>query len=101
MIFNKILVGVSGGVDSAVTCLLLKNKGCILSTIYYIFINNINNQKGFNICAAFMKNWDLIDEHGKCSGEKDWEDAKAICKKLDIPIIQVNFVKQYWNDVFG
>lgn len=47
-----------------------------------------------------MKNWDSVDEIGFCTSEKDFEDARLVCKKLDIPITQVNFVKQYWNDVF-
>lgn len=47
-----------------------------------------------------MKNWDEIDETGICSLEKDYEDAKRVCNKLKIPLIEVNFVKQYWNDVF-
>lgn len=47
-----------------------------------------------------MKNWDEIDENGECSGEKDFADAEYVCRKLDIPLFQVNFVKDYWNNVF-
>ena len=47
-----------------------------------------------------MKNWDIIDETGECMAEKDFADADWICKKLKIPLIRVNFVKDYWNDVF-
>lgn len=47
-----------------------------------------------------MKNWDLTDETGLCSIEKDYEDAKYVCDKLEIPLTKVNFVKQYWNEVF-
>lgn len=56
---------------------------------------------GFDVIGAFMKNWDQIDEMGNCPGEADWEDAQWVCRKLDIPLVQVNFVKEYWNDVFG
>lgn len=48
-----------------------------------------------------MKNWDQVDEMGNCPGEADWDDAQWVCRKLDIPLVQVNFVKEYWNDVFG
>lgn len=47
-----------------------------------------------------MKNWDLTDETGLCSAEKDYEDAKCVCDTLKIPLTRVNFVKQYWNEVF-
>lgn len=47
-----------------------------------------------------MKNWDEVDENGQCSGEKDFADAEYVCRKLDIPLFQVNFVKAYWNNVF-
>lgn len=48
-----------------------------------------------------MKNWDVVDEHGHCTGEADWQDAQWVCQRLKIPLVQVNFVKEYWNDVFG
>ncbi|XP_014211143.1 mitochondrial tRNA-specific 2-thiouridylase 1 [Copidosoma floridanum] len=80
--FKKVALGVSGGVDSAVTAILLKSKG-------------------FNVTGVFMKNWDLPDELGVCQVDKDYEDAKWICDKLKIPLIEVNFVKEYWNEVFS
>ncbi|KAL0120793.1 hypothetical protein PUN28_008465 [Cardiocondyla obscurior] len=79
--FRNIVVGLSGGVDSAVTALLLKNKG-------------------FNIIGVFMKNWDIRNEMGQCTVEKDYNDAQSICDKLKIPLVQVDFVKEYWNEVF-
>lgn len=48
-----------------------------------------------------MKNWDIIDEDGYCSVESDWEDAQYVCQSLKIPLTKVNFVKEYWNEVFG
>ncbi|KFB35610.1 AGAP011960-PA-like protein [Anopheles sinensis] len=80
--FRRVVVGISGGVDSAVSAYLLK-------------------KRGFEVCGAFMKNWDLIDESGYCSGEQDWEDAQRLCRMLDIPLEQINFVKDYWLEVFG
>ena len=47
-----------------------------------------------------MRNWDVLDETGVCTADKDCEDAAYVCQKLDIPFHQVNFVKDYWNDVF-
>ncbi|XP_039311128.1 mitochondrial tRNA-specific 2-thiouridylase 1 isoform X1 [Solenopsis invicta] len=79
---RNVVVGISGGVDSAVAAFLLKIKG-------------------FNVTGVFMKNWDIRDETGKCMVEKDYDDARWICDKLKIPLIQVNFVKEYWNEVFS
>ncbi|KAG8577323.1 hypothetical protein GDO81_010141 [Engystomops pustulosus] len=48
-----------------------------------------------------MNNWDVVDEHGMCSAEKDCEDAYRVCQKLDIPFHQVSYVKEYWHEVFS
>ncbi|CAB3367255.1 Hypothetical predicted protein [Cloeon dipterum] len=72
----------SGGVDSSVAALLLK-------------------QKGFEVHGLYMKNWDGHEESGFCHGERDAEDAEWVCKKLQIPLKHVNFVKEYWNFVFS
>ncbi|XP_075711178.1 mitochondrial tRNA-specific 2-thiouridylase 1 isoform X2 [Rhinoderma darwinii] len=48
-----------------------------------------------------MNNWDVVDEHGVCTAEKDCEDAYRVCQKLDIPFHQVSYVKEYWNEVFS
>ncbi|XP_055912437.1 mitochondrial tRNA-specific 2-thiouridylase 1 [Eupeodes corollae] len=79
--FRKIIVGISGGVDSAVCAHLLK-------------------EKGFSVLGVFMRNWDELDETGRCSGEKDLADANYVCNKIGIDLIEVNFVKEYWNNVF-
>lgn len=47
-----------------------------------------------------MRNWDIVDETGQCVNEKDFADAELVCKKLKIPLIRIDFVKEYWNDVF-
>ena len=80
-IIKKIAVGLSGGVDSAVSAYLLK-------------------KKGYDLVGLYMKNWDERDEKGFCSSDKDFEDAEYVCQKLGIPIKQVNYVKEYWQDVF-
>ncbi|XP_018800808.1 PREDICTED: mitochondrial tRNA-specific 2-thiouridylase 1 [Bactrocera latifrons] len=80
--FRNVVIGISGGVDSAISALLLK-------------------QKGYNVIGAFMKNWDEFDEMGACSGEQDYRDAEYTCQKLDIELHTVNYVKEYWNSVFS
>ena len=47
-----------------------------------------------------MKNWDVRDETGKCTSDQDLEDAHYVCKHLEIPLLEVNFVKEYWTEVF-
>ncbi|MCT2537655.1 tRNA 2-thiouridine(34) synthase MnmA [Aquibacillus koreensis] len=78
---TRVVVGMSGGVDSSVTALLLK-------------------QQGYDVVGIFMKNWDDTDENGVCTATEDFEDVVRVCNQLDIPYYAVNFEKQYWNKVF-
>jgi tRNA-specific 2-thiouridylase len=55
---------------------------------------------GFQVTGVFMRNWDTKDEFGECQADKDLEDAKLICDHLDIPLHEVNFVKEYWTEIF-
>ena len=75
------MVAMSGGVDSAVSALLLQ-------------------QQGLNIAAMFMKNWEEDDRHGKCSASEDVADAGAIADLLGIPLHTRNFAIEYWDNVF-
>lgn len=76
----KVIVGMSGGVDSSVAAFLLK-------------------QQGYNVEGLFMKNWeDHNDPH--CSATQDLADAKAVCDRLNIPLHTVNFSTTYWDRVF-
>ena len=77
----RIVVGMSGGVDSSVAALLMK-------------------RAGHEVIGVFMKNWEEKDEDGVCSAERDWADARAVCEKLDIPYYSVNFAREYWDRVF-
>lgn len=76
----KVMLGVSGGVDSSVSALLLK-------------------QQGYDVSGLFMQNWDEED-NGECRAEQDRKDALAVCGKLGIPFYSRNFAKAYWADVF-
>jgi tRNA-uridine 2-sulfurtransferase len=78
---QKIIVGLSGGVDSAVSALLLK-------------------QQGYDVEGLFMKNWQGDDNDDHCSAETDLADASAVCSKLEIPLHSVNFSAEYWDNVF-
>lgn len=77
-----VIVGLSGGVDSAVAALLLQ-------------------QQGFNVAAVFMKNWEEDDNDKYCHAAKDLADATDICDKLKIPLHTANFATEYWNLVFS
>ena len=77
----KIVVGMSGGVDSSVTAALLK-------------------EQGHEVIGMFMKNWEEKDENGVCTSAEDYKDVEKVCAKLDIPYYSIDFVKEYWDNVF-
>ncbi len=72
----------SGGVDSSVTALLLK-------------------EQGYHVEGLFMKNWDEDDGTEYCTAMTDLMDAAAVCQKLDIHLHTANFARQYWDNVFA
>ncbi len=84
----KVVVGMSGGVDSAVSAYLL-------------------DKEGYDVVGLFMKNWDsninsdpegITD--GICPQEQDFIDAKKVCDYLGIPLYRIDFIKEYWDNVF-
>ena len=88
---KKILLGLSGGVDSAVAAWIL-------------------NEQGYDVTCAFMRNWDsaanddilgnpTLDEE-ICTQEQDYNDAKAVCEILGLPLLRADFIEEYWQDVF-
>lgn len=79
---QRIVVGMSGGVDSSVSALLLK-------------------EQGYDVVGVFMKNWEEKDENGVCTSESDWSDVRAVCDLIGIPYYSVNFAKEYWDRVFS
>lgn len=50
--------------------------------------------------GVHMQNWDELDESGHCSSESDFDSVQEICAHIKIPCLRVNFVKEYWNEVF-
>ncbi|CAG7655162.1 tRNA 2-thiouridine(34) synthase MnmA [Paenibacillus allorhizosphaerae] len=78
----RIVLGMSGGVDSSVSALLLK-------------------EQGYEVIGVFMKNWDDTDEFGHCTAEEDAEDVRRVCDQIGIPYYTVNFEKQYMDKVFS
>lgn len=77
----KIIVGMSGGVDSSVAAFLLK-------------------QQGYQVEGLFMKNWEDYTDDKTCSAAVDLADAQAVCDTLAIPLHTVNFAATYWDRVF-
>lgn len=79
---NKtVIVGMSGGVDSSVTALILK-------------------KQGYKVIGLFMKNWEEQDEFGVCQSSKEYKDVISVCEKLDIPYYSIDFVEEYRANVF-
>lgn len=87
---KKVVVGMSGGVDSSVSAILLQ-------------------KQGYEVIGLFMRNWDSLADGeldgpttstGQCPQEADYDDAKAVCDKLGIPLYRKDFVKEYWDYVF-
>ena len=87
----KVVVGMSGGVDSSVAAIKLLNEG-------------------YEVVGLFMRNWDSTinndilgnpnDLNDICPQEKDYNDALSVCNKLNIPLYRIDFVKEYWDYVF-
>ena len=77
----RVIVGLSGGVDSSVSAWLLK-------------------QQGYRVEGLFMKNWEEDDTDEFCSAAQDRADAQAVAEKIGIPFHTVNFAAEYWDNVF-
>jgi tRNA-uridine 2-sulfurtransferase len=78
---KRVIVGMSGGVDSSVAAYLLK-------------------KEGYEVIGVFMKNWDDKNDDGVCTATEDFEDVKIVSNQLGIPYYSVNFEKEYWDNVF-
>ena len=88
---KKVVIGLSGGVDSSVAAILLK-------------------EQGYDVIGLFMRNWDSTinnDFLGNpnlnesiCPQEQDYNDALKVVDKIGIPLYRIDFIKEYWDDVF-
>ncbi|UJF19878.1 tRNA 2-thiouridine(34) synthase MnmA [Vibrio sp. SS-MA-C1-2] len=78
---KKVIVGMSGGVDSSVSAYLLL-------------------EQGYQVEGLFMKNWEEDDTDEYCSASEDLADAQAVCDKLGITLHTINFAAEYWDNVF-
>ncbi|QJC31422.1 tRNA 2-thiouridine(34) synthase MnmA [Enterobacteriaceae endosymbiont of Macroplea mutica] len=79
--FKKVIIAMSGGVDSSVAAWLLI-------------------QQNYQVEGLFMKNWEYNDHNSHCNITQDLQDATNICKKLSIPLHKINFASEYWEYVF-
>ncbi len=79
---QKVILGMSGGVDSSVSALLLK-------------------EQGYDVVGLFMKNWDEKDETGVCTATEDYLDVGRVASQLGIPYYTINFEQEYWDRVFS
>lgn len=78
---KTVIIGMSGGVDSSVSALLLK-------------------QQGYHVIGLFMKNWEDKDTTGVCHAAQDFDDVRQVCDRIGIPYYSINFVEEYRNEVF-
>jgi len=79
---KRVVVGMSGGVDSSVAAYRLK-------------------EAGYEVIGLFMKNWEEDDEQNYCAAEEDLSYAESVCKTLSIPLRTINFSHEYWERVFS
>lgn len=79
---KKVVVGMSGGVDSSVAAWLLK-------------------EQGYDVIGLFMRNWEEEDENGACTAADDYADVRKVCSAIGIPYYTVNFAKEYLERVFS
>ena len=79
---KRVVVGMSGGVDSSVAALLLQ-------------------RQGYDVVGLYMVNWEEEGENGCCTAEQDYDDVRRVCNKLGIPYYTVNFAKEYRERVFS
>jgi len=77
----KVVLGMSGGVDSSVSALILK-------------------EQGYEVEAIFMKNWNEVSDDDNCSWEEDVDDALRVCDLLNIPLNTIDLSADYWDSVF-
>lgn len=82
LVEGRVVVGLSGGVDSSAAAYLLK-------------------KQGVDVVGVFMKNWDETDDNGVCTATQDYQDAKRIAEQIGVPFYSVSFAKEYYDRVFS
>ena len=78
---TRVIVGMSGGVDSSVAALLLQ-------------------EQGYQVEGLFMKNWEEDDDTEYCTAKADLADAESVCRRLGLTLHTANFAAEYWDNVF-
>jgi tRNA-uridine 2-sulfurtransferase len=78
---KRVVVGMSGGVDSSLTAMLLK-------------------EQGYDVIGLFMRNWHETDDSGCCTADEDFYDVRQVCNKIGIPYYSVDFADLYFDNVF-
>eukprot|EP00040_Diaphanoeca_grandis_P013494 m.68216 g.68216 ORF g.68216 m.68216 type:complete len:211 (+) comp23931_c1_seq2:181-813(+) len=78
---GEVAVAMSGGVDSTVAAAKLQ-------------------AQGYDVVGVFMRNWDEVEESGECTSVAEYRQVQQICDQLGIRCTMVDFVKEYWHDVF-
>lgn len=81
MTAKRVVVGMSGGVDSSLAALLLK-------------------EQGYEVVGLFMRNWHEKDDSGCCTADEDFSDVRAVCSKIGIPYYSIDFADKYYDKVF-
>lgn len=78
---KRVVVGMSGGVDSSLSALLLK-------------------EQGYDVIGLFMRNWHETDDSGCCTADEDFYDVRQVCNKIGIPYYSIDFADKYYDNVF-
>ena len=78
---KRVVVGMSGGVDSSLAALLLK-------------------EQGYDVVGLFMRNWHEKDDSGCCTADEDFYDVRSVCAKIGVPYYSVDFADEYYDRVF-
>ena len=78
---KRVVVGMSGGVDSSLSALLLK-------------------EQGYEVIGLFMRNWHEKDDSGCCTADEDFYDVRQVCNKIGIPYYSIDFADKYYENVF-
>ena len=101
---RRIVCAMSGGVDSSISAALLKKKGKARFGFRIMSDSHIEHHSlGYEVVGCFMRNWEKHEDDDsaiKCSNDQDLDDANYVCEKLNIRLHIVDFIREYWMNVF-